>query len=244
MALILPTQKSEKNLKWEAQKFLMIGQGGIGKSEFWAQGEKTLFIECEPGLNFLEVIKTPVRCWNDFIELGTALHVANAAGTFPYDTIVIDTADKWIDKATEEVISRGRAKYDKIEINSIGDIPNGAGWYWATDLIDTYLDKLSRFPCAVVLIGHVDNKKVKTQTAEYDRMSITIGGKMGTGLLHWADHTMHIQTVQQASTMRRIVRTKPTQSIEAKSRGGIIPDGWEWGDDMAKNYQKLRKLFL
>lgn len=226
----------------------MIGQGGIGKSEFWAQGEKTLFIECEPGLNFLEVMKVPVRAWGDFIGLGVALHEAAAKNEFPYDTIVIDTVDKWIDRANEEVIDRAKIKFAKaveqgLEINSIGDIPNGAGWAWATDLIDTYLDKLNKFPCAVVLVGHVDNKKVKGPNSDYDRASITIGGKMGTGLLHWSDHTMHIQTIPSGNSMRRYVRTKPTQSIEAKSRGGAIPDLWEWEENMKTNYSKLRKLF-
>lgn len=222
---------------------MCIGPGGIGKSEFWAQGEKTLFVECEPGLNFLEVMKVPVRNWDDFINLGTALHQAQAAGNFPYDTIVIDTVDKWIDRANEEVIARGKAKFPKNEISTIGDLPNGTGWFWATDLIDTYLDKLTKFPCAVVLIGHAENKKIKEPTGDYDKATVTIGGKMGTGLLHWADHTLHIQAYQQGTNLRRIVRTKPTQSREAKSRGGAVPDGWEWGDNMAANYKKLRGLF-
>lgn len=156
---------------------------------------------------------------------------------------MIDTVDKWIDRANEDVIVRARTKY-KTDIDSIGDVPNGNGWFLATDQITTYLDKLTQFPAAIVLIAHTESKKIKQGAVEFDKTSIAIGGKTGKELLHWADHTLHIQAIQQGQNMRRIVRTKPTQTLEAKSRGGTVPDGWEWSDDMAANYKKLRSIFL
>ena len=47
--LVLPTERSGVDKRWTSQKIGMIGQAGIGKSEFWAQGEKTLFIQTEAG---------------------------------------------------------------------------------------------------------------------------------------------------------------------------------------------------
>ena len=70
-----------------------------------------------------------------------------------------------------------------------------------------------------------------------------MGGKLGTDLLGWTDHTLHVQAVQLGDKLKRTVFTKPTQSKEAKSRGGIIPDGWQWTDSDNENYNYFRGLF-
>jgi len=36
--MVLPTKKSEKDMRWISQKFGMIGPAGCGKSEFWSHG--------------------------------------------------------------------------------------------------------------------------------------------------------------------------------------------------------------
>lgn len=244
--LELPTKKSAKDNRWVAQKFLMIGQSGLGKSSFWAQGDKTLFLECESGLNHLEVFKLPIRGWGDFTEAGGSLMQAAQAGTMPYDTIVMDTVDRWIDYANEEVIARGKAKFSKVasDINTIGDIPNGAGWYMATELIGNYLGKLEKLGCAVVLIGHLATKEVKPAAGQsYHRETISIGGKMGEGLLAWSDHTLMLEGQRYGDQIKRTLRTRPTQTKEGKSRGDIVPDGMAWTGTIVENYQALRALF-
>lgn len=243
--ILLPTKKRTIENLWTDQKFLMIGQGGIGKSEFWSHGERTLFLECEPGLNHLEVMSVPIRSWSDFIEVGKQLTLALDSDEFPYDTIVIDTVDQWVALANELVVSEARNRFKKIasEINSVGDVPNGSGWFQATNLIGTYLRKLSSLPCAVVLIGHYRQRTIKEGTREYDKSTISIGGQMGEQILHWSDHTLFLEGKMYGDTMKRIVHTLPNQIREAKSRGKIIPDGWEWGEDSAENYERLRKAF-
>ena len=71
MAITLPKEKSKVENKWIDQKIGMIGSAGIGKSEFWSHGDKTLYIQTEAGLNHLSVMKVPVRSWGDFKELFT-----------------------------------------------------------------------------------------------------------------------------------------------------------------------------
>lgn len=224
----------------------MLGDGKIGKSDFWSRGEKTLFLECEPGLNHLEVMSIPCRAWGDVQNAGGLLYKAWAAKEFPYDTVVIDTGDRFVDFGNEEIIERAKEKYkaevaDKI--NSIGDIPNGSGWYWSTELIKNALSKFEQLPCAVVVICHVSKKEVKEPTRSYHRDTISIGGQTGTSLIYWADHTLHVRARSAGDTIERNVRTKPTDTLEAGSRGGIVPDGMRWGKDMTENYKDFRKLF-
>lgn len=221
----------------------MLGQSGVGKSSFWAAGDKTFFIECEAGLNFLETFKMPCRTWGDFLDIGAALHKAAQGGQFPYDTVVIDTADRWVQCATEEVINRGLAKFKAVDINSIGDIPNGAGWNWLTNLTSVYMAKLEQLPAAIVFIAHLNTKEIKTRTQTYHRETISIGGKTGETILAWADHVLFVEAEQRGDSIKRTIRTRPAQTREGKSREGIVPDGVQWGENSKENYQQLRRLF-
>lgn len=243
--LQLPREPQAPQRIWRGQRFVMIGAGKIGKSDFWSQDKKALFLDCEGGLKHLTVMRVPVQGWEDVRTVYAALMKAQQAGDFPYDTIVIDTLDRFISYANEEVIDRAKQKFkkDADNINTIGDIPNGAGWAWATELIRNTLAKFEELPVALVLIGHVANKEIKEPTRTIHKDTINIGGQTGTGILHWADHTLHLQAVVQSDGVKRTVRTKPTAILDAGSRGNVVPDGWQWEPDMANNFAALRKLF-
>lgn len=242
--LILPTQRSEVEKRWVAQKFVVIGPPGVGKSSLFSTAERTLYIACEKGLNHLSVVNIPCRGWSEFKNIGSALTQAKNEGKLPYDTIVIDTVDKWIDLGHEEVIERGEAKFKNIEINTVGDIPNGAGWAWSTDLIENALDKLTDLGVAVVLLGHLESKEVKSPTMSIHKQTISIGGKMGAMICAWADHILSVEARAKGNDVSRVVRTQGTTTLEAKSRGAMIPDGWVWSANIDENYKKLRGFFV
>lgn len=241
--IVLPTKKRAIDNSWAHQKFLMLGQGGIGKSHFWSCGDRTLFLQTEAGLNHLEVEAVVLQDWSDFIEAGSLLVQAVNNKEFKWDTVVIDTVDNWVNMANEHVIQMGREKFSKMEINGIGDIPNGAGWFQATNLVATYLRKLEALPAAMVLVGHHNQKKIKEGSREYDKSTISIGGNMGIQLLHWSDHTLYIEGKMVGDNLKRKVWTQPSQLREGKSRGAVVPNGWEWEENMNNNYKKLRELF-
>lgn len=249
MPLVLPKTPLQATKRWTDQKFLMLGPGKVGKSAFWAHGEKTLFLEVEPGLNHLSVMKVPVRSWEDFKEAAGELYrLAHGAETFPYDTIVIDTYDKLVDRANEAVIGLAKQKYSKsidkgLEINTVGDVPEGNGWAMATSLVHLALDKITEFPAAIVLISHVANREMQDGVRKYQRDTISVGGQMGTKVLHWADHTLHVRAKVQGEAVMRMIRTRPSESIEAGSRGNMVPDGFLLEGDLKASYQKFRALF-
>lgn len=220
----------------------MIGQGKSGKSEFWAQGKKTVFIETESGLNHLAVEKFPCRNWADIRNAVGRLIKAKDHPDFP-DTVVVDTMDRLVDRSSQEVVERGRAKFPKSEINGIGDVPNGNGWFWQQTMIKEFLGTMEQLPCALVLISHIKQQEVDEIVRKYNRWTISIGGQTGTGILHFVDHTVMLQCQQQGDRLVRTLRTKPTSVYEAGSRGDIIPDGMKWGDNARENYLEFRKLF-
>jgi hypothetical protein len=224
----------------------MIGQSKTGKSTFFAQDPNVLFIEAEAGLNFLEVFKATARCWEDLRTIYGELKQLEIAGKFPYSIIVIDTIDRIVDFAEEEVVSKAREFYKSMSasINTIGEVPNGAGWSKTKDLVMGFLNKLDELPCALAFIGHLQTKEITDGTRKYHKQTINIGGKLGLELMAFPDHIMFLESSMVGDKLIRIVYSKPTQSKEAGSRGGIIPNGWRWEEDSKKNYEFFRKLFV
>ena len=240
----LPSEKSAATKRWVDQKFLMLGQAKVGKSAFCACGDKTLFLETEPGLNHLSVMKVPVRCWDDFIDVCGQLYLAQKA-VFPYDTLVIDTYDRLVEYVNEEVISLAKVKFSKVaeNINTVGDVPEGVGWFMAQQLMASAVNKLTEFPAAIVFVSHVASREVNDGTRKINKETISVGGQMGTKMLHWADHTLHVRAKVEGDVIRRIFRTKPMEAMEAGSRGNVVPDGFKLEEPLVDSYKKFRALF-
>jgi len=245
MNISLPTERSPIDKRWRSQKFGIIGPAGIGKSKFFSFDDRNLYIQTEAGLNHLSVKKIPCKSWEEYKAIEIALFQSYAKGNFPYEdgTIVIDTCDRFKDLADEEAMQIGRNKFKSIEINTIGDIPNGAGWSWSTALVMGALQKLEELPCAIAFIGHLESKEVKEPTRSVHKQTISIGGKCGLELCAWTDHLLNITAAYSGAEIKRQVRTRPTATIEAKSREGMIADGWIWSSNDKENWDKLRGLF-
>jgi hypothetical protein len=244
MGYELSTKKSGISKKWEDQKFLMIGHSGIGKSTFWGFADDVGYIETEAGLNFIDACKNPARDWGDLGQIIGAMGSAVKAGTFPYKLVVLDTIDRVVDFACDATLVWAKEKYKSSDIRGVGDIPNGAGWDMRRQMVNKVLKALEKLPCAVAIVGHLETKKIEEMGSKgYDKNTISIGGKVGGDILSWSDHTLNVVGRMQGDSLKRTVYTKPTQSREAKSRGGIIKDGWVWGDDDKANFDKLRSCF-
>lgn len=243
---ILPKEKSKVNRNFKDQRFGMIGISGIGKSEFWTHEEKAFFIDCEGGLKAYEIFQSPARSFGDLRDIYIELRKLHIAGNFPYSLIVLDTIDRIVDFAEEEVIEIAKGYYKSIanQIHTIGDVPNGGGWSKTRETVMGFLNNLYEFPCAIAYIGHINIKKIDEGTRKYDKSTITLWASMGKDVLAWGDHTMHVEAQRVGEKLQRTVFTLPTQSREAKSRGGMIPNGVRWSEDSAENYREFRKLFV
>ena len=253
--ITLPTEATEAGNKWEFQKIGVVGAPGIGKSGILARGEKTLVIQTEAGLNHIKCMKVICRSWQDWEDIWSALIKAKQANKLPYDTIGIDTIDNFVDFANDEAVTRGQTKYKNADINTVGDIPNGAGWSWSTDLIKNAFEKLESLGVCVYYIGHLEHKEVKQpNNVSIHKQTISIGGKTGGFLVAWPDHLLNIESKLQGDKIIRKVRTIPTATMDAKSKGAVIPNGFELlspdsltAEGITKadidNFQRIRSLF-
>ena len=247
--ITLPTKRGKASKKWEDQKFFMIGPSKVGKSTFWAGADKAFFFGLEPRLGHLNIMTLPVRSWDEFSDIAGELYMAANKGAFPYDTLVVDTVDKLVDRADEYVLERINQQFKK-DYGSIGEIPEGRGWFERKKLLTLALDTLALFPAALVLVGHSDLKETSGR-GSIKKATTAIGGKLGIELLGWTDHVLHWEAKYVGETLRRSMRTLPSESIDAGSSAGVVPDDFELFNDnprdpnsgMSKCFKKFRALF-
>ena len=242
--MVLPTEISLPSKVWGSQRFLTISQAGVGKSTFWSNDPGAFFIDTEGNLNHLGVKKLPCRSWEDFRSIYGLLYEAAQTGKYPYTTLVIDTIDRLLSRAEEEVIIQAKDKYPKAEIYTIGDVPKGNGWAKVTTLMDTALHAMDQLPSALVLISHPKSVQMDEPTGKYDKETICLWGQVGTKVLGFAQHTLQVQAMYAGDQLVRIVRSLPSKGLEAKSHGGIVPDRMEWKSrDLKAEFEVFRALF-
>lgn len=242
LGLTAPDKATEICMDWTKQKFIMTGPSKSGKTKFWAMNQKTYFVKLESGHNHVKHFGTECRSFAEIMTLKNKIFQATKAGIWPYDTIVFDTGDRLLDFITEDVILLAQEKYKKQEINGIGDIPEGNGWFMLKTKVNLFLKQLEELPCAVVLIFHVTTDQREDQVGKYTIETINVGGKSGKAILAWADHVLHIRATTVGTQAIRKMLTRGTRNIEAGNRAGLPPE-IAWTEDDKANFDKFRAFF-
>ena len=117
MSIVLPTEASKPVTELGKQTILLYGSPKLGKSSFASKAPGSLFFECEPGLNHLEVFKVPTYSWEAFLEACKLV----AKGDHNFKTIVIDTVDNAFKMCSDYVCAKHGIEYE-------GDMGHGKGW--------------------------------------------------------------------------------------------------------------------
>ena len=260
-------KKTTGKKNWRKQSFLILGSPKIGKSELFAQ-DSSIFLDIEGGLNLLDVVKfpkdRPFLDWDELEQTVDSLVAMRHKGTFPpqIDTIVLDTATRLVNLATAKVLELLNNKFqnknwEALEEVNIGGDKGNPGWAMRTNLVDNLLSKIKQMGCALVIIGHIDNKKSKGESGvEIEKTTISIGGNLGKAFCNNADHILHFMAkTSPDGIITRTVRTLGTATVEAGSRGLCVPDKWELcnpksrkAEDLQEaakaNYDKLKSFFV
>lgn len=258
--------KQDSKKAWRKQTFCVLGAPKIGKSELFAAGEGSAFLDIEGGLSHLSVIKFPKeRPFLDYDELESTIDglvALRQTKKFPesIDTVVVDTATRLTQLASDkalEILNRKHPNknWETIEEVSLGGDKGSPGWQLRSNLVDALLGKLKQLDCAIVIIAHMEHKKVKMDNGvEVDKSTIDIGGQLGKAYLRYSDHILNIIGKNDGGIITRTVRALPTATIEAGSRGMCIQDNWVLENPKARtkeamqeaaqaNYKKLRSFF-
>ena len=223
-----------------AQKVVVYGVEGIGKTTFASQFPDPLFVDVEGGTRHLDVARVDPapQSWAALLEI-----VREVKRTRPCATLVIDTAD-WAERLC---IAHIVAEAGSSKIKSIEDFGYGAGYVKLVEEYGRMLNLLSDVADAgvnVVLTAHAKVRKFEQpdEAASSDRWELTLtesGQKRLSPLLkEWADALLFadyktiVETVgagmgqakgKARGGQRRVMKTQHHACWDAKNRWGL-PD--------------------
>lgn len=216
----------------KAQKVLIYGPEGVGKTSFAARFPNPVFIDTEGGSASLDVARLPKpTSWAMLLE-EVAYIKQNPALC---ETLVIDTMD-WAEALCVEAIC---AKYKK---NGLEDFGYGNGYVYTKEELGRLLNSLQEvidIGINVVLTAHAQMRKFEQpdELGAYDRWELKLGKKTSSQtaplVKEWADMVLfaNYETIvvttdnkkNKAQGSRRVMYTEHHACWDAKNRAGLAP---------------------
>lgn len=218
--------------KARAQKVVIYGPEGIGKSTFAAQFPEPVFIDTEGSTDNMDVARMDKPTSWTILKNEIAFIKANSDAC---KTLVIDT----IDWAEQLAVSYVCSQHQK---NGIEDFGWGKGYTYVQEEIGRLLNSLSELVdigINVVLTAHAQIKKFEQpdEMGAYDRYELKLGQKTSSKtaplVKEWADMVLFanyktfIMTTddgkKKAQGGERVIYTNHRPAWDAKNRHGL-PD--------------------
>lgn len=216
----------------KAQKVLIYGPEGIGKTSFAARFPDPVFIDTEGGSASLDVARLPKpTSWAMLLEEVGYIRQNPAL----CKTLVIDTMD-WAEALCVEAVC---AKYQK---KGIEDFGYGNGYVYTKEELGRLLNSLQEIidlGINVVLTAHAQMRKFEQpdELGAYDRWELKLGKKTSSQtaplVKEWADMVLfaNYETIvvttdskkNKAQGSRRVMYTEHHACWDAKNRAGLAP---------------------
>ena len=214
-----------------AQKVVIYGPEGIGKSTFLSKFPKVLFIDTEGSTKRLDVRRLPApSSWTMLLDEVRYVRDGKVAEV---QTLAIDTAD-WAERACAEHICA------KAKKNGIEDFGYGNGYTYLSEefgrLLDL-LDEVAQKGINVAIAAHAQLVKFEQpdEVGAYDRWELKLGVKKTEKrtaqlLKEWADAVLFAnyetfvvktETKNKAQGGRRVMYTTHMPTWDAKNRWGL-----------------------
>ena len=215
---MLPTAPTPQKQSVSDYSILLYGPSKAGKTTTASQADGALFLATEPGLNALNAFQVPVTSWEDFLAACAEI----AQGEHPFKTIVVDTVDLAYRFCSEHMLKKYSVEHES-------DLGYGKGYALVNNEFHRVLTKLAHLPCGLILISHAQEIVVETRTGKFTKTVPTLPEKARKIVLGLVDIILYcdVEVTRDANgqaTVRRVLRTKPTQYYEAGDRTGRLPE--------------------
>lgn len=224
-----------------AQKVVIYGSEGIGKTTLAAQFPEPLFLDLEDGSSQLNVNRI-----NDITDwTGLASTISEIINTPDIcKTLIIDTADK-----AEMMASKWLCQ--KHSKNGIEEFGYGKGYQYLAEQIAallSYLDLCIKKGINVVVIAHAMMRKFEQpdEMGAYDRWELKLNKKVAPLFKEWADMMLFINYKTnvtlvdggkaKASGGKRVIYATHSPCWDAKNRHGLP-------DEFDLDYSLLKPIF-
>lgn len=208
----------------KAQRVVVYGPEGIGKSTFASQFPRPLFIDTEGGTAQLDVARFPKpTSWTMFSQQVAAFRKTD------YQTLVVDTAD-WAEQLCIEDVCASAQK------GGIEDFGYGKGYTYLGEKWGKCLNYLAEITehdgRHVVILAHAAMRKFEQpdEAGQYDRWELKLSKKCAPLLKEWADMVLfaNYQTLvveidgkKKAQGGKRVMYTSHHACWDAKNRHGL-----------------------
>ena len=224
----------------KAQKVIIYGPEGIGKSTFLSKFPGVIFIDTEGSTAHMDVLRTDrPTSWAMLISQVTALKDHPPQG-FEFKTLAIDTAD-WAEKLC---IASTCAKY---KVSGIEDFGYGKGYTYNAEEFGRLLNLLQDLVdkgINVAISAHAMMRKFEQpdEMGAYDRWELKCDKRISAMLKEWADMVLfaNYETYvispdnkmekKKVTGGKRVMHTTHHACWDAKNRFGLA-DKVEFGFD-------------
>lgn len=229
-----------------AQKVVIYGPEGIGKSTFASQFPDPLFIDTEGSTKKLNVKRYPKPTSWEMLNN----EIREVISTKPCKTLVIDTVD-WAEQLCLNSIC------DRYQKKSIEDFGYGNGYVYEKEEFGRFLNLLQDVTDSginVVLTAHAQMRKFEQpdELGSYDRWELKLGKKTSSQISplvkEWADTVLFANYKTYAVAVddkgkkfkaqggERVMYTSHHPCWDAKNRDGLPPE-------MPFEYKSIAHLF-
>lgn len=212
-----------------AQKVVLYGVEGIGKTTLASQAPDPLFIDTESGTTHLDVkrIQKP-ETWEELISV--IKEVADAPTVC--STLVIDTAD-WAETMAIDHIC---LKYKQPGLEAFG---YGKGYTYLSEEFTRLLtacDKVIESGKHVIITAHAKQRKVELpdETGSFDVWGLKLSKQTAPLLKEWPDALLFLnyktyvitteEKTRKAQGGKRVIYTTHSPVYDAKNRHGLAPE--------------------
>lgn len=220
----------------QPDRFLIVGQEGVGKTTLGADAPSPIFLCAEDGTAHVDVARFPEpRDFGDVLEAVQTL----IDDRHSFETLVVDTID-WLEPFVWQHVCAAARKPD---IESFG---YGKGYVAALDEWRRLLALFDRLRAAkrmrIILLAHAHIKAFRNPEGEdYDRFTGKLHDKAFGLIKEWADHVLfarfQVYTVEKDGRSKgisdgaRVLCTTRTAAYDAKNRADLPPElPLSWGD--------------
>ena len=218
----------KKGKQVRAQRVVIYGVEGIGKSTLASAAPAPLFLDTENGTGQLDVDRVEVQNLND---IGNAISEL-LGGNLGYRTVVLDTADNLWRMCADSIC----AENNWADIEKAG---YGKGYAMAGDrfrLVISRFDELMKRGINVIIVSHAKIDRISPpDNAEYSKYAIKVAAPNKQAeasrelLKEWCDcllfchydMTVDSSNGKAVGEHRRIVSTCSAPAWEAKNRYGL-----------------------
>jgi len=218
-------------------RILMYGVGGCGKTTFFAEAPRPIFLDTQEGTTRLDVGRFPQpRTWEDVHDAVDEL----LSTQHQYQSFIIDLLDD-----VEQMLFASLCKRDGVA--SIGEYGGGYNKGFDAALAEwrVLVAKLERLQSErgmlIGMVAHCTTKTIKNPEGEdYDRYTLLLAEKSHGFLRGWCDtvllarHEVVLRTDRKKrtrgiSTGARVIHTVETAAYVAKNRDNLpdtLPLDW------------------